>query len=276
MKSCLYRGRVRHRRFTPRTHGFDYSLYLAYLDLDELPYVFDGRWLWSAGGPNVVSFRREDHLGDPTTGLASSVRDLVEAECGRRPAGPVRLLTGLRTLGYGFNPVSFFYCYGEDGASVETIVADVSNTPWKERHPYVLHAGMDSGSASRNDAAEPGRHRYRFRKAFHVSPFMPMDQDYDWRFTDPGETLAVHMDVARGGQTLFDATLTMERRPLTSGAMAAALASHPFMAGKVTAAIYWNAFLLWLKRVPFHAHPGLAPTAKTKATTAPGDGGNSR
>lgn len=255
LRSCLYRGRVHHRRAGPREHVFGYSLYMTMLDLDELPYVFRGRWLWSAGRPNVASFRREDHLGDPASGLSTAVKDLVERETGRRPAGRVELLTNLRSFGYVFNPVSFYYLRDAQDR-VETIVADVSNTPWNERHAYVLHDGIRDGAA-------PDL-RYRFAKAFHVSPFLPMDLSYDWRFTEPGETLRVHMDVLRGGETALTADLAMERRPLTSGAMASALAAHPCMTGKVVAAIYWNAFRLWMKRAPFFTHP-----AKLAAERAP-------
>lgn len=254
MKSCLYAGHVRHRRFAPRPHAFGYSLFMLYLDLAELDHVFDGRWLWSVERPNVASFRRSDHPGAPRP-LDAWARDLVERETGARPAGPVRLLTHLRYLGYCFNPVSFLYCFDAADERVETIIADVGNTPWNERHPYVLHGGIDEGST--------GKHRYRFAKEFHVSPFQDMDSDYDWRFTDPGSTLAVHMECLQKGAPFFDATLTMERREMTGRAMAGALARHPFMTGKVILGIYWQALVLWARRMPFYAHP-----AKREAAAA--------
>ena len=160
-ESCLYVGSVRHRRHTPRAHAFRYPLFLAYLDLAELDTVFRGRWLWSARRFALAWFRRRDHLGSPAMPLDQAVRDLVERHSGRRPQGPIRLLTHLRYFGYCFNPVSFYYCFDAQGEQVETVVAEVNNTPWGERHCYVLDG-------------EP-RLRYRTSKAMHVSPFMPMD-----------------------------------------------------------------------------------------------------
>jgi DUF1365 family protein len=251
LRSALYRGTIRHRRRGPGpAHAFGYDLSYLYLDLAEADRVFHGRWLWSSGRANVVSFRPRDHL-DGTAGDAASldrqVRDLVGGETGRRPTGPVGVLTFPRYWGYVFNPVSFWYCWDDAGARVEAIVAEVSNTPWLERHRYVLHARLDEASAP--------HHRYRFAKVFHVSPFLPMDLSYDWRFTDPGPALTVHMDVTKDGAVLFDATLTAERVEISGRSLAAALAAHPFMTAKATAGIYWQAFRLWTKRAPFFTHP---------------------
>ena len=234
MKSCLYAGWVRHRRHAPRPHAFRYPLFMAYLDLAELDRVFAGRWLWSARRPALARFRREDHFGEPRVPLEQAVRELVQARTGRRPAGPIRLLTHLRYLGYVFNPVSFFYCFDAAGEDVEAIVAEVNNTPWGERHCYVL-----------------GGLKCRTGKEMHVSPFMPMDLRYDWRFTAPGERLGVHMRLTRADETVFDATLALAREPIGNGV----LLRFPLMTAKVIAAIHWEALRLWLKRVPFHSHP---------------------
>jgi len=246
MQSAIYRGRVRHRRFAPRAHAFGYRLFMMYLDLAELETVFRGRWLWSTRRLALARFRREDHLGDPHVPLDEAVRDLVERDTGRRPTGPIRLLTHLRYFGYGFNPVSFYYCFNASGTHVETIVAEVNNTPWGEQHCYVL-------SESRNEGV--ARHkRYRFAKDFHVSPFMPMDLGYDWRFSSPAESLNVHMRLTSETK-IFDATLELERLPLTGANLARVLLTFPFVTFKVITAIHWEALRLWLKRVPFHTHP---------------------
>lgn len=247
MKSAIYRGQVRHRRNTPVEHVFNYGLFMMYLDLDELPGLFRGRWLWSASRPAVARFRREDHLGSPDIPLDEAVRQLVEKESGSRPAGPIRLLTQLSYFGYVFNPVSFYYCFNEDDTELETIVAEVNNTPWGERHCYVLPQSMNQGSG--------GHKRYFPSKEMHVSPFMQMDVEYDWRFNTPADTLAVHMENARDGRKIFDATLRFQRQEITAGSLAGILIGYPLMTVKIIAAIHWQALKLWLKGAPVHDHP---------------------
>lgn len=256
MHSCLYVGSVRHRRFCPVEHIFDYGLFQIYLDLDELDTVFRGRLLWSARRPAPAWLRRGDHLGDPDVPLKQAVQTLVHKEAGTRPQGPIRLLTHLRYFGYCFNPVSFYYCFDHSGERVETIVAEINNTPWGERHCYVLPAAQSTGT---------GRHqRFEFGKHFHVSPFMPMGIDYDWRFSDPGARLSVHMESYRDGDKLFDATLQLERCPITGRSLAGVLVRYPFMTLAVIRRIYWQALRLWLKRAPFYPHPADSRSTKEK------------
>jgi DUF1365 family protein len=254
MNSAIYFGQVRHRRLAPVEHGFSYRMFMLYLDLAELPQVFRGRWLWSARGTALARFRRADHFGDPAVALDECVRDLVAQETGARPNGPIRLLTHLRYFGYVFNPVSFYYCFDADDSHVETIVAEVNNTPWGERHCYVLPQGAN--------AAQGGHGRYFPRKVMHVSPFMEMDVAYDWRFgtpgSDAGSQLSVHMENAREGRKIFDATLVLQRAEITAGSLARALALYPAMTLQVIAAIHWQALRLWLKGAPVHDHPSKA------------------
>jgi len=227
-------------------------LWMIYLDLGELDAVFaQSRW-WSAREFAPVRFERSDYLGDPAAPLDESARDLVGRELGRRPDGPVRLLTHLRQFGYVFNPVSFYYCFARvaDGSErLDAIVAQITNTPWNERHAYVLDcraAGVLEGESL----------RFAFTKAFHVSPFMPMDMGYEWRFSDPGaEPLGIHMTLKQGESAVFDATLKLTAAPVDPQRARACVLRYPFMTARVIARIHSEALKLWLKRVPIRPHP---------------------
>jgi DUF1365 family protein len=262
VKSCLYTGTVQHRRREPVGNEFKYRLFMMYLDLAELPQVFEPYLFWSSKRAALARFDREDYLtinGDSYPPLDESVRQLVARETGKRPNGPIRLLTHLRYFGYSFNPVSFYYCFDERDEKLETIVAEITNTPWKERHAYVLPVST---------SVRQTRHAWQFQfdKQFHVSPFNPMDMRYDWRFSAPEEGLHVHMENWREGRSVFDATLNLKREPITSGSMARALMHFPLMTAQVMTLIHWQALKLLIKRAPFYTHPD-------KLTTV---GGNSR
>jgi DUF1365 family protein len=239
--SAIYEGTIDHRRFAVRSHEFRHRIALVYLDLDELDGLLGGRLL--ARRPGVVRFRRADYLGDPHVGLADAVRGQVECRTGKVPAGPIRLLTHLRTFGHCFNPVSFYYCFTAQ-EKLDAVVAEVTNTPWSERHAYVLARG---GEGSVLTAA--------FTKALHVSPFMGMAQRYTMRVATPGATLAVHIESHELGRLAFDATLALRRTPLTRGGMARMTARYPAATLRMLALIYGHAFALKLRGVPLHPHP---------------------
>jgi len=245
--SAVYKGWVRHRRFQPVAHEFRYRLALMYLDLDELPALLDPYPLFSARRPAPARFRREDFMGDPARPLAECARDAVEAETGRRPAGPVRLLASLRQLGHSFNPVSFYYCFDAAGERVEAVVADVNNIPWGERHAYVL---------ARDEAVGPVLSE-EIDKTLHVSPLMGMDQTYAFRASEPGARLAVQIEShgRESGGKDFDATLALARHELSRGLLLRMLAEQPATGLTVVARIYKQALRLRLKGAPYFPHP---------------------
>jgi DUF1365 family protein len=259
MRSAIYSGWLEHRRMAPRRHAFRYPLFMVYLDLAELDTVFAGRWLWSTRRPALARFDRRDHLGDAAVPLDHAVRDLVAEHRGARPRGPIRLLTHLRYGGYVFNPVSFYYCFDAADRRVEAIVAEVNNTPWDERHCYVLD-GHAQGEGQRWLHA-------RSAKAMHVSPFHPMALDYHWGFRLPDERLAVRMALtprdAAQEHPVFDATLVLQRVPINTVTLTATLLRFPLMTLQVIAAVHWQALRLWLKRVPVHDHPARRPLPPT-------------
>jgi uncharacterized protein len=188
------------------------------------------------------------------------VRALVAERTGRCCRGPVRLLTNLRHFGYGFNPVSFHYCFDETAGRLEAVVAEVSNTPWNERHCYVLDLGGSEPEGGFLSAEQP--------KEFHVSPFMEMDPTYRFRFAVPGQTLVVHIDSERGGEPFFQAGMTMRRTLITGRALARVALRHPLMTTEVIFAIHRQALRLWRKGVSYVPHPGRVIPAPRKGDSA--------
>jgi uncharacterized protein len=247
MHSCIFNGQVKHSRNEPPGHGFRYRLFMMYLDLDELPGLFDRRWFWSTKRIALARFRRENYLGDPKKPLHDSVRDLVKQRTGSRPSGPIRLLTNMSYFGYCFNPISIYYCFDAGDSRVETIVAEVSNTPWGERHCYVL--------ADSTNLGDDHIRRFESRKELHVSPFMDMDIDYNWLLTQPGDNLVVRISNRCRQEKFFTATLILRRKEITGRSLATTLATYPFMTLKVMFGIHWQALLLWLKGYRVRTHP---------------------
>lgn len=245
MESCLYEGIVRHERFQPVTHRFSYRLFMTYLDLDEVPALLRAGLL-SGGRFAAAGLLRRDHFGDPRRPLAECVRERVAEATGVVPTGPVRLLTQLRCLGYYFSPLNLFFCLAADGHTPEAIVAEVQNTPWLERHSYLLWAGNREGDPT----------HYRHAKSFHVSPFMGLAMEYRWRVPPPGEALSVTIENGADSSPLFRAGLGLRRVPLTRGNQLRLLCCYPLLPARITAAIYFEAFHLWRKRCPYYPHPG--------------------
>jgi DUF1365 family protein len=250
--SAVYSGSVTHARRGAHAHAFRYGLYMLYLDLAELPGLLARHGPLRGGRFGLLSFERSDYLRGAAD-LAEEARRRVEAALGFRPAGPVRLLTHVRSLGYAFNPVSFYFLFGADGETLEAVVAEITNTPWGERHAYVLRAG-------------PGGVTAEFPKTFHVSPFLEMDHGYRWRITAPGGSLGVEMVNERGGEELFRARLDLRRRPWSAWQLWRAALGQPLMAWKVHAAIYWQAFRLWAKGAPVFTHPHRTAAAAARRT----------
>ena len=255
--SALYEGWVRHQRLGPAPHSFGYRVFMPLFDLDELPDLLDSIPLWSARRIAPAWFRSGDYLPGDDAPLIERARGVVAAELGNRPPGPVRVLANPRYLGVGFNPLSLYFLHRPDDARVDAVIAEVTNTPWGERVAYVL----DGKGSSRLTA--------RFDKRLHVSPFQPMDQRYAISVTEPADRLAVAIRNEERGRTVFIATMTLRRRPLTRARMLRALFSYPPMTVATMARIYANALTLACRGAPYHRHPQRGPDAEA-TTGCPG------
>ncbi|MCH2158951.1 MAG: DUF1365 domain-containing protein [Oleiphilaceae bacterium] len=273
LKSCLYHGHIRHRRFEPISHAFKYSMFMWYLDLDEIDEVTKKLWFFRLGKFGIASFDRSDYFNQSADHQDDDLKQCVIKKVNafytlnQRHAPTiqsVRLLANVRYFGVIFNPVSFYYCFDEN-ERLTSILAEITNTPWDERHSYVLpiadgkldYQSFDDAVIEVEQLRETVS-RFSFSKAFHVSPFNPMNMEYNWVFKTPGEGLSVHMDntIERSDASVekhFDATMGLHKEGLEHGLNR--LLKQPLMTVKVVLGIYWQALKLWIKRSPFYDHP---------------------
>jgi len=247
INSCLYKARVMHHRLEPKQHRFHYDIFMFYLDLDEIDSLCKNlRWM-SRNKFNLFNFRDKDHLQlprekpDTTKTTREHITEYLKENGVDIGNGRIMLLTNLCTLGYQFNPVSFYYCYNEQGEVACTIV-EVCNT-FMEMKPYFLGANTRAGD----------HFHLNTTKHFYVSPFIDMDTNFDFNLDIPGEKLQVRIDdFKQDGSRFFISTLSGARVPLTDGKLLQYFFSFPLITLKVIGLIHWQALKLWLKKLPFH------------------------
>ncbi len=250
MNSGIYVGNIRHRRFSPVRHHFDYPIFMPLIDLDELEELKQKIRGFGTSLFSFARFKRDDYISGDSS-LQQTIRQKIKQLTGEWIDGKILMLCQLRYCGLYFSPLNLYYLYDRENRW-RYMLAEVSNTPWNERHYYVIPAVSDWQEKLWQD-----------QKAFHVSPFNPITQQYHWRINEPGEHLFVHLETSNDNELnddntkkkIFDATMALNRRPFTTGELLTLLVKTPIMAVKVVFGIYWQALRLWLKGAPFYPHP---------------------
>ncbi|MBT5150421.1 MAG: DUF1365 domain-containing protein [Nitrosomonadales bacterium] len=239
----IYKGTISHSRTKGPQYSFSYRTTMLFLDLDEIKSAFNKRLFWSYEKPNLASFRRKDFFGDTSKPIKQEIIKLITKNLKCKVDGRVFLLTTIRYFGYCFNPVSFYYCYNKK-KELTAIVSHITNTPWGERHAYVHDCRKIRG----------GTKTFKFKKDFYVSPFLPMDLEYIWKFTEPKDFLFTSMECSKNQKKYFTATLKMTRQSWSSYSLNKLLFLSVPMGMKTIISIYWNALILYLKKVKFYPH----------------------
>lgn len=264
LASAIYTGKVRHRRFSPKPHAFEYDVFMMYLDTCEFEQVFALSQLWSLTHFAPAQFKRTDfHIDQQHKNQAdlpsidTSVRATIAAATGNWLTGPIRMLVNFRYWGINMNPLSTYYCFDDAGEKVIAILAEVHNTPWNERHAYVLSGDNTSR-----------KQHFIFNKVFHVSPFNPIAMTYHWHSTTPEKTLALHLENWQNNAKVMDATMTLVREEISPKSLNHILIRFPWMTVKVVSAIYWQALKLWWKGIPLFKHPAKATASFSTETVA--------
>jgi len=275
MRADLYlaTAHIRHRRYLPKAHAFEYDMGYLLMDIDALPRICDRSLCWSYNRFNLISLYEQDLLQTESSSTAissaqNSIRQALavamQTQLGYKLGArqPIYVLTLPRYLGVAFNPVSFYWVYSNDQQHLAYIAAHITNTPWHERHLYCFKCNDHATSTAANNAPV---YRYLFDKQFHVSPFMPMSLDYDWRFklaqNEADSASAIHMQLKKGSELIFDATMSFRLTPMSRMSQHLFPLRYPLQSLKIMTAIYWQALRLWLKRIPFYTHPKKIPSA---------------
>lgn len=244
LNSALCEGNVSHIRFQPTRHHFRYKLNSLWLDLDEIAEL-DALPFWSSQHRALVRFHRDDYLDPQQRDLKCAVYNRLREQDIEPQPGRVVMLGQLRSWGLCFNPVTFYFCF-DLKQHLYAIVAQITNTPWRERHVYALPVA---------NVTEPGqRMTFQFDKDFHVSPFMPMDMHYCWHFHISAHQIDIRMELTRENERQFNAHMRLGKKPLTSATARHQALFSPAQSARILGSIYWQALQLWLKRTPVHTH----------------------
>ena len=243
-QNYIYTGKIYHKRFSPFIHTFNYSIFMMYFDIKKIENIFKKSIFWNINKPSLVSFYRKDYHGNIEDSLDESVRKTVYTKTGKKLIGPIRILTHLRYFGYCFNPVSFYYCFDENDHRLELIMAEVTNTPWQQRHSYIILNKKNNKYMAA-----------KMSKQFHVSPFWGMDHQYDWLFSNPDKKLSVYMKNKLDNKKVFEANLLLKRTKLNSRNLAKQILKFPLLTIIIVFRIHWQAVKLWFKGATFFTHP---------------------
>lgn len=247
LSSAVYEGTITHTRHDDIRHYFTYKIFMMYLDLSETAILEKLHPLWSfSGKKNLFYFRRRDYLDQKNSSLLDSIKNLIKKKGFSNQVSHVNMITHMRYMGYCYNPVTFYLVYKEKGDDVPLfIIVDINNTPWNERYPYVLKL---------NDS-DKFPVRFNLKKVFHVSPFYPMDLEYDWTFDFQKDKIEINMDTYKQGNRCFNAHLNLKRTELNKQVMTRLFFKYPCVTAKTMLAIYWQASKLFFKKATFYTHP---------------------
>lgn len=238
--SCIYRGEVFHQRFIPRVHKFSYNIFFLAIDLDELPLLNQMGRYFKTDRFAPLRFFAPDYLQHKSRITKKDVWDQVTELGGQDKHGRVLFVGQMRCFGLYFSPINCYYCYDQQD-QLSYLLVEVSNTPWNERHYYLIDLQNESVC----------------EKAFHVSPFMDLDMNYHWRIKAPAEHLSLSIENRRQDKSqekLFRASIAMTRQPFTNKNLLKNLLVIPMMTAKTLLGIYWQALKLYIKGVPYIAH----------------------
>jgi DUF1365 family protein len=244
-KSKIYVGNIHHRRLSPKKHSFNYALYMLALDPGEMEKRHSPSWLFGFSTFHPLKFNEKDYLKSEPGTLNQRIKNKVTALAGDIDISRIIMLVQVRSFGIYFSPANFYFCYDKN-ENCTYMLAEVSNTPWNERHYYLVNLHHNAEKVS--------------KKSFQVSPFMDLDMSYFWHVKPPSndnEKLVInienkHEDLQSGKiNKLFDVSLLLHKKEFTAKRLLAVWCQLPVMTIKIVFSIYWQALRLFIKGIPF-------------------------